>query len=325
MKIKLHAMIFYGVLKAFFYLVIPLLIIYFLETYGIMQFSDIYVLGILIIGVIGTAVTILNHTFKKDTVASGYASIVDSIYSAIFLFYIFGGFTPGVSFGTYEITYAMIHISIGIQLIAYLMLIAAGIKLLQHVFRTAELKKDKEYHVKIKRKFRASKFFKVLGTLCSLILVGYIISIPASAVNIDLALVGTPQFNHWDNGTLDDFSDDLLNMSFQFNVNNGGVYSIFDIRLDISLRTYNTTNTTALPDGEKIGGTPTSQIFEFRRFSSYTSQNFTIILETDYIEGLLLNNATLRYEISFTARYAGIDVSIDTFFNQPWENKTYIP
>ena len=33
-----------------------------------MQFNNVFVIGIIVIGVIGTIVSVLTHTFKKDTV-----------------------------------------------------------------------------------------------------------------------------------------------------------------------------------------------------------------------------------------------------------------
>ena len=332
MKIKPHTMIFYGTMKVLFYLVLPLVIVYFLELYGIMQFNDAFVLGIIIIGIIGTAVTVLNHTFKKDTVASGYASIIDSLYSAIFLFYIFGGFTLGDGFGNYLInvntgTYS-VSILIGLQIIAYLLMIGAGIKLFQHIFRTAELKKDKEYHVKIKRSFRASKFFRILGTLVNLILLGYIISIPVSAMNISINLEGSGLSFTYDPGP-DPFNisdGDSINMSLQFNVHNYGIYSILDVRLDIDLLVKDCTNGTdeLIPDNTRIGGSPDRE-YNFYHFTSTLSENFTMSIDPGYVPYLAICNATLIMDISLEARYAQLTAALNVIFQQNWENVTHLP
>ena len=332
MRIKLASMIFYGIMKVIFYLVFPLLLISVLQLIGIMQFSDAYILGIIILGVIGTAVTILNHTFKKDTVASGYASIVDSIYSAIFIFYIFGGFTVGDGFGNYFIDMPIgdqrVSIQVGLQIIAYVSMIAAGIKLFQHIFRTAELKKDKEYHVKIKRSFRASTFFRVIGSLVSVALLAYIISIPVSALNVSIDIEGDG-FNYvYDLGPDEyNISDgDSITMYLVFNVHNYGIYSILDVRVDVSVLVLDCNNGTdkLIPDNTVIGASP-ERTYNFYRFTSTTSQNFTIALIPEYMPQLLICNATLILQISLYARYAQLTAALDIDFQQPWTNKTYIP
>ena len=175
MKIRIPSMIFYGLLKFVFYIVLPLGLIYFVEIYfPIMDFNDAFVLGIIVLGVIGTILSVLTHTFKKDTVAHGYTKIIDSIYSAIFTFYIFGGFTLGDGFGNYAISTSLmgypVSARIGLQVIAYVLMISAVISIFKQIFKTAELKKDKEYHLTIKRKLRVSKVLSYAGLVTSLLL-----------------------------------------------------------------------------------------------------------------------------------------------------------
>ena len=332
MKIKIPSMIFYGTLKFLFYIVLPLALIYFLETYlPIMEFSDPFVLGIIIIGVIGTILAVLTHTFKKDTVAHGYTKIIDSIYSAIFVFYIFGGFTVGDGFGNFALSTTLVGYTIaariGIQVIAYLSLIGALFSVGQHVFKTAELKKAKEYNITIKRKFRASKAFRIASFVTSLILTGYIISIPASAIFIRPSLVGDGfDFDHDDNGTPFDPSDDLLSMYLMFSIANGGAWSIFDVRLDIDIIVQDCTNGTheLIPDGTRIGGSPDRE-YNFLHYTTTTSENFTMSIEPAYVFNLVICDATLEFEISFEGRYAQINLAVDLTFAMPWENVTYIP
>ena len=331
MKIKLASMIFYGTMKVIFYLVLPLILISVLQAIGIMQFSDAYVLGIIILGVIGTAVTIYNHTFKKDTVASGYASIVDSIYSAIFTFYVFGGFTVGDGFGNYFIDMPIgdyrVSIQLGLQIIAYVSMIAAGIKIFQHIFRTAELKKDKEYHVKIKRNFRASTLFRVLGTLVNLVIIGFIITIPVSALNVSIDLEGDGLDFEYSLGS-DPFNvsvadGDYIGMSLIFNVHNYGIYSILDVRLDVNLLVLDCNNGTheLIPDYTRVGGSP-DRDYNFYRFTSTTSENFSMSIDLDYMPSLAVCNATLIIQLSLQARYAQLTAALDVEFQQPWTNIT---
>ena len=332
MKIKIPSMIFYGVIKFLLMIVLPLFVISLLEIYfPIMQFSDAFVLGIIIIGVIGTILTVLTHTFKKDTIAHGYTKIIDSIYGAFFIFYIFGGFTVGDGFGNFFINTSLmgyaISARIGIQVIAYLSMIGALINVGQHVFKTVELKKNKEYNITIKRKFRASKVFRVAGIVTSLILTLYIVSIPLSAINIRAGLVGDGfTFDHDDNGTPYIPSDDLLSIYLMFSIANGGAWSIFDVRLDIDIIVQDCTNGTheLIPDGTRIGGSPDRE-YNFLHYTSTTSENFSMSIEPAYVFNLVICDATLEFELSFVGRYAQINLAADLTFAIPWENVTYIP
>lgn len=331
MKIKIPSMIFYGTLKFLLMVILPLVLIYFVEVYfPIMDFNDAFVLGIIVIGVIGTIITVLTHTFKKDTVAHGYTKIIDSLYAAIFTFYIFGGFTVGDGFGNFAINTTLagytVAARIGIQAIAYLSMIGAVLGVCQHIFKTAELKKDKEYNITIKRNFRASKVFRVAGIVTSLILTLYIVSIPVSAINIRAGLVGDGfEFAHDDNGTPDP-SDDLLSMYLMFSIANGGAWSIFDVRLDIDIIVQDCTNGTheLIPDDTRIGGSPDRE-YNFLHYTSTTSENFSMSIDPAYVLYLVICDATLEFELSFVGRYAQINLAVDLTFALPWENVTYIP
>ncbi len=332
MKIRLGAMIFYGILKALFYLVGPLIVIYLLNEYTVIQVSYTTILGILILGIIGTIVTILNHTFEKDTVAHGYTSIIDSIYSAVFLFYLFGGFSLGDGFGYYgldgELLDYYVSARIGLQMIAYLLMIGAGMQVFRHIVKTIELYRQKEYDLKIKdRKFHASTFIRILGVLVNIALIGYIISVPVSALFIRFNIIGDGFSYSYDPGSNPlDISDDKVNMSLQFSVDNQGVYSILDVRLDVDILVRDCTNGTdiLIPDNTRIGGSADYE-YNFMHFTTTTSENFTMSILPGYVAKLVVCNATLVFEISFEGRYAQLTADVDLSFTQEWTNKTYIP
>ena len=322
MKIKIPSMIFYGTLKFLFYIVLPLFLISLLETYfPIMDFSDAFVLGIIIIGVIGTILTVLTHTFKKDTVAHGYTKIIDSIYSALFTFYIFGGFTVGDGFGNFALHTSLagytVSARIGIQVIAYLTMIGSLISVGRYIFKTAELKKNKEYNITIKRKFQASKVFYVAGLVTSLILTVYIISIPLSAINIRANLEGDGFDFDFDLGPdpLNLTDGDTVTMYLQFSIHNYGAWSIFDVRLDVDIK---------LPNSTRIGGSP-DRDYNFLHYTSTTSENFSMSIDPVYVPYLVVTATDLLFELSFEGRYAQINLDADLTFTLPWENVTYIP
>ncbi|TFF98422.1 MAG: hypothetical protein EU547_01550 [Promethearchaeota archaeon] len=329
MKIRLGSMIFFGIVKALFYLVVPLVAIYFLNNYTVLTVSEGTIIGIIILGSIGTAITVLNHTFQKETVASGYTSIIDSIWSAIFLFYVFGGFSLGDGFGYYsvdgDILGYYISAQIGLQIIAYLLMIGAGIQVFRHIFRTIEFSKHKKYDIKFKEhKFRASTLFRILGVLVNLGLIIFIISIPVSALMVDINLEGggpTPIYD--DNGT-PQFDDDTMNISLQFSVDNNGIYSILDVRLDIDILVrdcINGSGATTIADNTIIATTP-DKTYNFLKGTSVTSENFTIVVLPAYVAKLAVSNATLVFDISFEARYAQLTGAVNVMFEQEWSNET---
>jgi hypothetical protein len=319
-------MILHGLLKVVFNIILPLGLIYLLEIIGIMQFNDVFVIGIIAIGVVGVILSVLTHTFKKDTVAHGYTRIINAVYSALFTFYIFGGFTVGDGFGNYAISTSLagftVAARVGLQVIAYVSMIGAAFNVLQHISKTAELAKDKEYNITIKKKFRASKVFSIAGFVTSLLLVLYIVSIPVSAIQIKPSLIGDGfEFDHDDNGTPIDFTDDIIYMYIMFNINNGGAWSIFDVRLDVDLRVQNCIDSgsllTLIPDGTRIGGSP-DVVYNFLQFTSTTSENISISIEPAYVFDLINCSATLLFELSFEARYAQLTLDIDLTFPMEW-------
>jgi hypothetical protein len=219
-----------------------------------------------------------------------------------------------------------ISAQIGLQIIAYILMIGAGIQIFRHILRTIELSKHKKYDIKFKkRKFRASTFFRILGILVSIGLIGFIISIPVSALFVDIDLDGGKFFYSYDDGgTTLDPSDDKVNMSVQFSVDNNGIYSILDVRLDIAISVRDCTNGTdiLIPDGTTISATPDRE-YNFYRGTSKTSENFTISIYNEYVDELVVCNATLLFDISFQARYAQLTADVDLMFEQEWTNKTY--
>ena len=110
MEVQIGKMILYGVLSAIFYIVVPLVLFEILQAYNIMTFSAAFKTAIIIFGIIGVVISMARHLFPKDTPANRLVAFGAVIYSGIYLFYMFGGFTPGVSLGTYRIDLPMIQV-----------------------------------------------------------------------------------------------------------------------------------------------------------------------------------------------------------------------
>ncbi|MFX1322845.1 MAG: hypothetical protein ACFFAQ_14505 [Promethearchaeota archaeon] len=320
MKIQIKEMIIYGTLKAVFYLVLPIILINVLSDIGIMQFSSSFIIFLIVIGAIGTVLAVLKHTFPKDTVANSVIGIIDSIFSGIYLFYIFGGFTVGKTFGEYRIEVQNIQVLLGLQLIAWLLLAAAGIKALEHIIRTIELSRKKEYHVTIKRQFKASTFFRGLGTIANIGFALFIVSIIVSGANISVDLHDTFDIGHYDGGSPVDPTDDTINITMTFDVQNKGIYAIHDVNLDVDVYTVTTSHTLPydLPDNTKIGELTGVHYFEFSSFSTTKDRNLTVLIDPTYTAALATNDATLSFRISFIALYAGIFINLNISIEVPW-------
>ena len=323
MAIQWGKMILYGILSAIFYIAVPLILFYVLEIYNIMNFSESFKTAILIWGIIGVVISMLRHAFPEDTSANRLIRFGITVYSGIFLFYIFGGFEPGRSLGTYSIDYVSPMISVqaflGLQLIAWLFLGATIIRGIQYLIEAIELRKKKEYRVTVKKKFRVSKIFKVLGILASLGILGYFGSIVYSGLNLDFNLQSFA-YHHEDNGTPSDFSDDSLSLNVTFDVGNAGIYAINNVSLNAELFTVETDNSSALPWHTKIGGIPTPYQKTFHSFTNTVDQTISIsITNTTIIYGLMTTNATLLFKISFSTTYAGIFIALNVSLPFPWE------
>ncbi|MFW9784484.1 MAG: hypothetical protein ACFFFB_19545, partial [Candidatus Heimdallarchaeota archaeon] len=230
MELQYGKMFLWGILSAIFYIAVPILLFYFLDVYNIMTFTKEFRTTIIIIGIIGIVFSMLSHLFPKDTSANRLVAFSSTIYSGVYLFYIFGGFTPGVSYGTYSITIPPIEVLLGLQLIAWLLLGSSAIRALQYLIEAIELRKKKEFSV---RKFRFSKIFKVLGTIASLVIAGYLGTLIYSGLNLGFSNLSFNDIGHNDGGTIGDASDDTLNLTISFDMSNQGIYAIYDLYINV--------------------------------------------------------------------------------------------
>ncbi|MFX0012404.1 MAG: hypothetical protein ACFE9R_18975, partial [Candidatus Hermodarchaeota archaeon] len=258
MTVQVGKMILYGILSAIFYIAVPLILFTFIENTGFMSFSQEFKISVIIYGVIGVVFSMLGHAYPKDTSANRLVAFGSTLYSGIFLFYIFGGFTPGVSLGTYSISVSTIQVLLGLQLIAWLLLGSTAIRALQYLIEAIELRKKKEYKVRGKKQFRISRLFKGLGILMTLVIVGYFGSLIYSGMNLGFALhpVGPGDISYSDGGTpYPQVSDDSLNMTLTFDLDNQGLYAIYDLYINVDVYTGTTANSSVLPEYTKIGET----------------------------------------------------------------------
>ena len=319
MEIQYGKMILHGILSAIFYLVVPLVLFYFLELYGIMTFTDSYRIAIIIFGIIGIIISILRHAFPEDTSANRLIRFGITVYSGIFLFYIFGGFDPGTTLGTYYIDMNFIQVLLGLKVIAWLLLGSTIIRGLQYLVEAIELRKKKEYRVKVRKEFKVSSIFKIVGIIASLVIFGYFGSIIYSGANLRVNLHDTfPPPAHDDGGTPGVYGDDSLNITIPFDVSNMGLYAIYNVVLNAEIHVVTSSDPVLLPFDTTIGSSPVPYQNTFHSFTQTFNQNITVSIDTAYIEGLLTKTANLLFKIMFSTLYAWIFINLTISLPVSW-------
>jgi len=316
MAIQITKMIFHGILNAILYIALPLILFEVVSMMGLMTFSQEFKISIMIIGIIGTVFAMLRHAYPKDTTKNRLIAFGSTIYSGIYMFYLFGGFSQGVQLGTYSISVGPIQVLLGLQIIAWLLLGSSGIRALQYLIEAIELRKNKEYRAK----FRVSKIFKVLGIMLSLIIFGYLGSIVYSGMNLSFNFHPTFVLGH-DTG-VDPFdpSDDSINITITFDLDNQGFYAIYDVLIDAEFHTVWSANESALPVGVKVGGSLDNYFSTFHSFTNNLNNNITLVMDPAYIVGLATTDATLAFKISFSTLYAAIFINLNLTVDILWNS-----
>ena len=317
MAIQITKMIMYGILSAVLYIALPLILFEVISMMGLMTFTQEFKTTIIIIGIIGVVFSMLSHAFPKDTSANRLIAFGSTVYSGIYLFYLFGGFTPGVQLGNYSINVPPLQVLLGLQVIAWLLLGSSALRALKYLIEAVELRKNKEYRVK--NKFKPSKFFKVLGTILGLIIFGYLGSIVYSGMNLGFSPHPLSGFVR-DPGVLPDpdFSDDTISTNVTFDLNNQGFYAIYNAYVGVELRIQDSMNLSLLPIGLKIGGG--GKTFEtFHSFTNNINNSVTLVIGSTYMMELATTDATLELILSFNTVYASILINLNiTVGDIPW-------
>ena len=313
MAIQVTKMILYGILNGILYIALPLILFEVIDMFGLMTFTQEFKTSIIIIGIIGTVFAMLRHAFPKDTSANRLMAFGSTIYSGVYLFYFFGGFTPGVQLGMYSINVPPLEVQLGLQTIAWMLLGSSGIRALQYLIEAIELRKGKEYRAKVK----LSKLFKALGTIMSLVILGYLGSIVYSGMNLGFSFHPMTPPVYDDGGSASDFSDDTISLNITFDLDNQGFYAIYNAYVGIELTVQASTNTSALPLGLKVGDG--AKIFvTFHSFTNNLDNTVTLVID-NHIYELATTDATLQLKFSFNTIYATILINLNlTVPDIPW-------
>jgi hypothetical protein len=225
-----------------------------------------------------------------------------------------------VSLGTYAISFGPISALLGLQLIAWLLLGSSAIRALQYMVEAIELSKNKEYSVSVKRKFKLSKVFKVLGSIMGLAIAGYFGSLVYSGLNLGFDIDESFGFGYDDGGTPPPtLADDTVNLTMSFDVSNQGIYAIYDVSIDVRFFVVTSTNTSALPIGTKVGQSLNNYFGTFHSFTVTPNNNVTVDIIPSQVIPLITTTCTLEFRISFSTIYAGILVNLNiSIQNVPW-------
>lgn len=310
MEIQWGKMILHGLLNAIFYIGLPLGIIYVFDYLNVITFAESFTISIMVFGIIGTIFSMLKHAFPKETSANRLASFFISVYSGVYLFYIFGGFEASTKLGTYYINTELIQILLGLQIIAWLLLGSTIIRALQYLVEAIELRKKTEYRV-TKKSFKLSQIFKAFGFLMGLVIMGYFASIIYSGMNLNFNLHDMePGDVVWDEaGTPGVYTDDSINITLTFDIINNGIYAIYDVNLSLGLFASN---------GIKLGGAPNQYFSGFHAFTQTLDQSLTIVVNSTHVGFLILNSDTLTLKFSFETLYAAIYIDLNLNLPVPW-------
>ncbi|TXT64872.1 MAG: membrane protein of unknown function [Promethearchaeota archaeon] len=319
-------MILYGILHALIYLALPLIAIYILDIVNVVSFSEGFVIGIIVFGIIGVIMSMLKHAYPEDTAKNSVMRFLVSIYRAIYIFYLFGGFTLGVELGYYQIQTETITVTLGLKFLAWLLLILYGINSLKYLLRAIELRGTTEGSLIHQERIKISLLFKVFGIVAIISISAYLVSIVYSGLRISPGISQIPITTYDDSGTPLDYSDDDYSVLFPFSLQNRGLYALKDVLIRVEIWTTPfSTNWTTLPPFRKVGE---SIPFYSASFSTLRAASYGIIpiyFYQPYLQGLSENYATLQLKFYLSTYYAGIYIDTSLTLDYPWEplNNTF--
>ena len=300
-----------GIVMASLFMVLPLILILILSSLNIMQFDTVFIIILMLLGALHVALIMLRTRFPKDSSKREIINICWTLYSGLYFFYMLGGFIPlGVS-SYYFISIPGFYALFGLQLFAWLTLIASFINSGYYVMKIIGSKKEKLFQLK--------DFVRLAGILSYVIIFVFVLSIIISGLMVSFTQKEEYDVG-WYQGNPLNLNDDRVNITTYFDVNNQGLYAVSSIRLDAEIYTITTTDATQLllPDNTKIGELIGIHYDQFRALSNSLNQNITIDIFPQYVPGLVQNNATLSIRAALTFMYAGIIIDLNLTIPTTW-------
>ena len=102
----------------------------------------------------------------------------------------------------------------------------------------------------------------------------------------------------------------FINITISFDVSNQGIYAIYDVYIDIVIKTMTTDNPGVLPEYTVLGASPNNYFGTFHAFTVTPDNSVTIDI-TSYVAEFIRTGCDLEFQISFSTLYAGILVDLD--------------
>lgn len=320
MKIKFGRMILFGAISAVIYIVVPLILFTVLSNLGVASFKPEFKNTIIILGIVSVSIAVLKNMFPKESISSSVIGIGSAVFSGFYAFYLFGGFSSGKTWGSYQITTENFSAFLGLQIIAWVLLAGAivralgsGIRLIENIrFQKSERKKPP--------KIRAHQIFSVIGIGISLFMLGYLGSIAYSGSNIGVNVRDDYDYNYEDSGTPFYYDDDKINITMYFDVQNYGLYAISDVVINVDIYNVESANQTLLPENTKIGEVDNSSYDDFKSKQTAYEEKLIVGIFSKYAAGLAAYDATLELRVHFSCYYAGINIDFYTNQTTQWES-----
>lgn len=322
MKIKFGRMILFGAISAVIYIVVPLILFTTLSNLEVASFKPEFKNTIIILGIVSVSIAVLKNMFPKESITSSIIGIGSAVFSGFYAFYLFGGFSSGKTWGSYQITTENFSAFLGLQIIAWVLLAGAIVRALGSGTRLIENIKFQKSEREKPPKIRAHQIFSVIGIGISLFMLGYLGSIAYSGSNIGVNIRDDYDIGYDNSGTIGDYTDDKFNITVYFDLQNYGFYSISDVVINVEIYTIETGDPTKvlLPDNTKIGEVNNASYGDFPSKQTTYEEKLVVQIFSDYAAGLAQYDANLTLKVQFSGNYAGINIDFYTNQTTQWES-----
>ncbi|MHA1266894.1 MAG: hypothetical protein ACTSRS_16775 [Candidatus Helarchaeota archaeon] len=304
-----------GLISLGIYVALPLILITILSSLNILHFSSSFTILLLIFGIIRVFIAFVKNIYPKETFHHNFIGMCAALYSGLYLFYIFGGFSPNLAFGDYYVATENLSALFGLQFIAWLMLLAAILNTVHYSLKCIDIRKQNA--------LRKENLFRTIlkrgSLILYLVLAGFLLSIIFSGLNVSFPVKENYTYI-WDTNSTPFYDDDRIDVTVYFDVLNNGLYPIQDIILNAEIYTVNTSDVTQLmlPDNRKIGEIKNVHYPQFPAFTLIINANLTIGIIPTYVPGLITYDAVLKFQIFLSFSYAGIYVNLNTSILTTW-------
>ena len=326
-KTKIKKLVRFIVISFILYFLFPYLLVTILSATNIISVRPSFFVALIIVAVIGGTFAVVQKVVPKNTLSFHIISIFNAAYFGIYFFYVFGGFAIDRTLEEYYIQNPNAIIYLGLQVFAWLLLIAALAKIVIHIIYIIEIKIDKQIISQIRKNARYGFLGKVgsilidnLYTIINLVTLAFIITIMINGANVQIFynLEIEPQWDY--QGDPSDPNNYMVNITLNFDMVNNGFFTLEEVHARVGLFTLNTSDSsqTELPDNTKVGELRDLFLDKFASYTTITGVILVVEINSTYSPGLAAHNATLQIAVYMMFRYAGVMVRAVAFKEFIW-------